>query len=65
MILSWETFVYQWIFAEVCHANEDFANPTCSSCITLVCEACVFDRHTFGENKLVPQNDALRKVHLN
>ena len=28
MILSWEIFfVYQWIFAEVFHANEEFANP--------------------------------------
>ena len=41
MILSWETLVYQWIFAEVFHANEELANP--SSCITLVCVACLFD----------------------
>ena len=44
--------------------NEELkiANP--SSCITLVCVACVFDRHRFGKNKQVPQNDALRKIHL-
>ena len=64
MNLSWETLAYQWIIAEVCHANEEFSNPTCSSSITLDCVACVFDRHRFEENKLVSQNNALRQNHL-
>ena len=64
MIFSWETVAYQWIIAEVLHSNEEFANPTCSSCITLVFVACVFDRHRFGNKKLVPQNDCLRNVNF-
>ena len=65
MILSWEALVYQWIFAEVCHANEEFANATCSSCITLVCVACAFDHDTgLVKKKADPKNDALRKVIL-
>ena len=62
MNLSWETFAYQWIIAEVFHSDEEFANP--SSCITLVCVACVFERHRFGYKKLVPQNDGLRNVNF-
>lgn len=64
MILSLETLDYQWIIAEVSHSDEEFAHSTCSSCITLVCVACVFDIHRFGENKLVSQNDILRSVHF-
>ena len=64
MILSWETLSYQWIVAEVLHSNEEFANPTCSSCNTLVCVACVFDSNRFGGKKNVLQNDALSNVHL-
>ena len=51
MILSRENLAYQWIVAEVFPKNEEFANPTCSSCITLVCVACVFDRHRLGKQK--------------
>ena len=64
MILSWETLAYNWIIAEVFHSDEEFANPTCSSCIKLVCVACVFDRHRFDNKKLVPQNDGLRNVNF-
>ena len=64
MILSCETLAYQWLIAEVFYSDEEFANPTCSSCITLVCVACVFDRHRFGNKKLVPQNDGLRNVNF-
>ena len=64
MIFSCETFAYQWIIAEVFHSDEEFANPICSSCITLVCVACVFDKHRFGNKKLVPQNDGLRNVNF-
>ena len=62
MILSWETLAYQWIIAEVFYSDEEFAKPTCNSCITLVCVACVFDRHRFRNKKLVPQNDGLKNV---
>ena len=27
MILSWETFAYQWIIAEVFHSDEEFDTP--------------------------------------
>ena len=64
MILSWKTFAYQWIIAEVFYSDGEFAKPTCNSCITLVCMACVFDRHRFGNKKLVPQNDGLRNVNF-
>ena len=63
MILSWKTLAYQWIIAEVFYSDEEFVNPTCNYCITLVCVACVFDRHRFGNKKLVPQNDGLRNVN--
>ena len=62
--ISCETLAYQWIFAEMFHSDEEFANPTCSSCITLVCVACAFDWHRFGKKKTGPKNDALRKVYL-
>ena len=47
MILFWKALDYQLIIAEVFHSNEEFANS--SSCITLVCVACVIDRHRFGK----------------
>ena len=64
IILTWKALSYPWIIAEMFHINEELeiANP--SSCMTLVCVACVFDRHRFGKNKQVPQNDALRKIHV-
>ena len=62
MILSWETLAYNCIIAEVFHSDEEFANPIIL--IGWFCVACVFDRHRFGEKKLVSQNDALRNVHL-
>ena len=64
MILSWESLAYQWIIAEVFYSDEEFAKPTCNSCISLVCVACVSDRHRFGNKKLVPQNDGLRNVYF-
>ena len=63
MILSWETLVYQWIIAEVFHSDEEFAKPTCSSCISFICVDCVFDRHNFVK-KICSQNVALRNVHV-
>ena len=64
MILSWETLAYQWIIAEVFYSDEEFANPTCGSCITLVYVACVFYTHRFGKKKNGFTNEALRTIPL-
>ena len=64
MILSWEAFAYQWIIAEVCHSDAEFAKPTCTSCISLICVACVLDRYHFLNIKICSQNDPLRNVHV-
>ena len=66
MIISCETLAYQWIIAEVFHSDEEFANTTCtcSSFVKLVCVANVFERHLFGNKKLVLQNDGLRNVNF-
>ena len=54
MILSWETFGYQWIIAEVFHSDEEFANLPYSF-VWLVC---------LINTGLVKKNDALRNIHL-
>ena len=55
---------YQLIIAEVFYSDRDFGNPACNPCNKLVSVACVFDRHRFGGEKLVPQNKALKNVYL-
>ena len=60
MILSWESLAYQWIIAEVFHSDEEFANPSCSSCIRLV---CLIDTGLV-KKELVSQNDAGAKKCL-
>ena len=62
MFLSWNPLAYQWIIPEVFHSDEEFANP--SSCITLVCVACMFDRHLFGKQKLAHKMKLSEKIHL-
>ena len=65
MNISWETLVYQWIFAEVCHANEEFANPIqCSSCITWFVWLVSLIDTGLVKKKAGPKNDTLRKVYL-